>query len=88
MLLDRTSIAECAARVVIGSLAVEAPRAINADATLVREVHDFSGRNLLSLVVLQPIDDGDDPAMFFHEARIIATRAVVDPRSKCVISSE
>ena len=88
MLLDWTSIAECAARIVIASFAVEAPRTINADATLMREVHDLSGRDLLSLIVLQPIDDGNDPAMLFHEARIITTRAVVDPRPKCMISYE
>jgi hypothetical protein len=80
LLLDRTTIAECPARDVVASLAVEASRPVDADATLMREVHDFSGRDLLGLVVLEPIDDGDYPAMFFHKARIITTRAVVDPR--------
>ncbi len=84
LLLIGACIAECSSSIFVGSLAVKATGPVHSNTNLVREVYDLSSRDLLGLVILQLIDDRHDPAMFFHDVRIISMPAIADALPLCI----
>jgi len=78
------SVAECPSSIFVRALPVKATGPVHTNSTLVREVYDLSSRDLLGLVILQLIDDRHDPAMFFHDVRIISMPAVADASPLCI----